>query len=290
MSTLPAPSCIRRTEINQEIKASPGITYDNFSQSLDNLMSKVGEVAGPSWPKQMMDALYTTVRLSQWKPSLSVSEPAFELWNKEQSIRVMVTLKKVEVTTGLSMKEGRGIRRYRAADGLTASNLFASIKHAQELIRTVMNNADASLPDEEFFEPTSPAEAAEALDAVLNGEDDAQTAMIQAQTETISTAPVWRQESYESIPSKPGTEKAFVGVPEKADIKQCRPTMDREQLLKHLKSLQGRVLTIVDAALGDKAQREAVKTLVNKEFRREIDKTITFFELPGEGHSLGDEE
>jgi len=39
-----------------------------------------------------------------------------------------------------------------------------------------------------------------------------------------------------------------------------------------LKSLQGRVLGIVDAAFSDKEQRAAVKTLINKEFRREIDK------------------
>ncbi len=38
------------------------------------------------------------------------------------------------------------------------------------------------------------------------------------------------------------------------------------------KSLQGRVLGIVDAAFADKEQRTAVKTLINKEFRKEIDK------------------
>jgi len=40
-----------------------------------------------------------------------------------------------------------------------------------------------------------------------------------------------------------------------------------------LKSLQGRVLTIVDASpIADKAQRDAVKTLLNKEFRREMNR------------------
>ena len=38
------------------------------------------------------------------------------------------------------------------------------------------------------------------------------------------------------------------------------------------KSLQGRILTIIDGSFSDKTQREAVKTLVNKEFRREISK------------------
>jgi hypothetical protein len=39
-----------------------------------------------------------------------------------------------------------------------------------------------------------------------------------------------------------------------------------------LKSLQGRVLGIVDASFSDKEQRAAVKTLINKEFRRELNK------------------
>jgi hypothetical protein len=43
-------------------------------------------------------------------------------------------------------------------------------------------------------------------------------------------------------------------------------------IIGSLKSLQGRVLGIVDASFADKTQREAVKTLINKEFRREMDK------------------
>jgi hypothetical protein len=42
--------------------------------------------------------------------------------------------------------------------------------------------------------------------------------------------------------------------------------------IPRLKSLQGRILNIVEASLSDKTQREAVKTLVNKEFRQEMNK------------------
>src|SRR5271170_4464757 len=38
------------------------------------------------------------------------------------------------------------------------------------------------------------------------------------------------------------------------------------------KSLQGRILTIIDGTFSDKTQREAVKQMINKEFRREITK------------------
>jgi hypothetical protein len=46
----------------------------------------------------------------------------------------------------------------------------------------------------------------------------------------------------------------------------------RSDAKSSLKSLQGRVLGIVEASFSDKEQRAAVKTLINKEFRREMDK------------------
>ena len=42
--------------------------------------------------------------------------------------------------------------------------------------------------------------------------------------------------------------------------------------LQFLKSVEGRVLTIMEAAFSDKDQREAIKTLIKKEFRREMNK------------------
>jgi hypothetical protein len=64
-------------------------------------------------------------------------------------------------------------------------------------------------------------------------------------------------------------------VPQKS--KESRDELAKSALigrsaLSRLKSLQGRVLTIMDAAIADKAQRDAVKTLINKEFRRDITK------------------
>ena len=42
--------------------------------------------------------------------------------------------------------------------------------------------------------------------------------------------------------------------------------------LQFLKSVEGRVLTIMEAAIPDKEQRNAIKTLIKKEFRREMSK------------------
>jgi hypothetical protein len=64
-------------------------------------------------------------------------------------------------------------------------------------------------------------------------------------------------------------------LPEKS--KESKESLAKDALLgrsvlSNLKSLQGRILTIIDASFSDKEQRSAVKTMINKEFRREITK------------------
>jgi len=272
-------------------KAITGITYDNFSVFMDKL---VRPEDGPEpfgtveRNKYVMDMLYSAVRLREWKFSLSIVEPGFEIWDKQGSLRFLVTQKKIEFATGMSLRDPHGIRKYKITEGLAAANLFNNIKHARELIHMALNNSDASLPDDEFFKPSlSKEEQAAQLDAVLGDEGsfvDAQTAVVQAQTETVPY-----ESAFRSISSDPAA-KAFVGLtPEKADIKQCAPTMHEKQVLNHFKSLQGRILTIVDAILSDKQQREAVKTLVNKEFRRELDRVAIFFDNPDDCGTKGEE-
>ena len=53
--------------------------------------------------------------------------------------------------------------------------------------------------------------------------------------------------------------------------------MGKDLVVARLKSLQGRMLTIVDASFQDHEQRKAVKTLVSKEFRLEIGRVSDFF-------------
>ena len=50
------------------------------------------------------------------------------------------------------------------------------------------------------------------------------------------------------------------------------PTPKSKDAVVRFKSLQGRILTIIDGTFSDKTQREAVKQMINKEFRREITK------------------
>jgi hypothetical protein len=47
---------------------------------------------------------------------------------------------------------------------------------------------------------------------------------------------------------------------------------EEKDTIQYLKSVQGRVLTVLEAAFSSTEQREAVKTLIRKEFRREMNK------------------
>jgi len=53
--------------------------------------------------------------------------------------------------------------------------------------------------------------------------------------------------------------------------------MGKDLIVARLKSMQGRILTIVDASFQDPEQRKAVKTLVSKEFRLEMGRVSDFF-------------
>jgi hypothetical protein len=293
MATLSAsPSRTHRTETNQEVKASTGITYDNFSQLLEKLI-RPGDGDRPRTAERyryIMDTLYSSVRLREWQPSASLQEPSFEIWNKKGSIRVSVTQKAIEIATGMSMQEKDGIRKHRVADGLDATALFNSIVHAQELIRTATGSSDADQPDDEFFKPLSEKERAAQLDAVL-AEDGGDPTLPEdggfiAKLEKIDADAKAQEAQYTIAVDAEGHVKP---APEKAGIKRYAPSMNENAVQRHLKSLQGRVLTIVDATLADKQQREAVKTLVNKEFRRELDKVAAFFDSPDDCGNEGEE-
>jgi hypothetical protein len=79
------------------------------------------------------------------------------------------------------------------------------------------------------------------------------------------------------VPSGEGAKQAALvqdslTVPKK-DVAPGRDNASEAWLMARLKSLQGRVLTILDASpIADKAQRDAVKSLLNKEFRREMNR------------------
>ena len=70
-----------------------------------------------------------------------------------------------------------------------------------------------------------------------------------------------------NCPQCPKAEK-----PEAANKELAEVAAIGRGAVARFKSLQGRILTIMDGSFSDKTQRDAVKSLINKEFRREISK------------------
>src|SRR5579885_681645 len=60
--------------------------------------------------------------------------------------------------------------------------------------------------------------------------------------------------------------------PPKRDL----PTMPPGQVDHHLKSVAGRILTLIDGAIPDARQNKALKTLIKKEFREEFNRTFRY--------------
>lgn len=54
------------------------------------------------------------------------------------------------------------------------------------------------------------------------------------------------------------------------------PTMPPGQVDHHLKSVAGRILTLIDGAIPDERQNKALKTLIKKEFREEFDRVFRY--------------
>ncbi len=129
--------------------------------------------------------------------------------------------------------------------------VLSKIATAQQAIKALEVEIGAEDPEESdiFADVLGSSEAKTRNDAKVYG--DAGTSIVDAFT---------KEEPAGSLP--PGWGAPPLNV-RRADINRHRES---------LKSLQGRVLGIVDASFSDKEQRAAVKTLINKEFRREIDK------------------
>lgn len=121
--------------------------------------------------------------------------------------------------------------------GLAESLGMASIANpvAERLLRTDKDDIDAGVM---FDEP------------------------IETKTEE-ATPTVVAKETEESMKTEPiASDKA-------ADLAKAA---EERAPLSYLRSVEGRVLTIMEAAIPNDAQRDAIKTLIKKEFRREMTK------------------
>lgn len=252
------PSAISRVSEVPKPKASTGITYQHVCElaeaSIDgNIKPSLGtNVVYNSQLKRvkaLMDALYGAVRLEAWT-NTTVNTPAVQAFSLPVSTVSIVV-------TDFTVELWKGMRRFPIADKLEASALFKALEQAQAIITPLGCNLE--IPDEEFFTPPDPGQA---VDDILR-ESDEEAEGVQAHFNKMASAEA------EEVSEKYDPAKA----PKKAapDDSMVMAALGRGSASR-LKSLQGRVLGIMDAAFADKDQRQAVKTLINKEFRRDLDR------------------
>ena len=227
----------------------------------------------------LVATLFNTVRMSEWE----YMDDAYKFpLNKKLALWL----------TSTSVEVRKGIRVFPIGNGKDAERLFNNIKHAQAVIAKAVAEQDKQV--------TAFMEAFD-IDAELAGTDDTVSAdqtkvdikikpapaviePAETSPESESAAALLSDEDKEELLSivDDGVESdLFADALKEADPEQSEVVEVLQggysghyerKTVNALKSLQGRVLGIVDASFSDKEQRTAVKTLINKEFRREIDK------------------
>lgn len=280
-------------EIAPQIKTSVGITYSVLS---DAILTTVKSARDPETILKFKDALFLSPRLTQWEFH---DFGMYQIYAKDSLTYVTVDEKSIGIL--------RGGRRFEiTSDPLIASALYRSLEQAQAVVSATIDdgpmtdeeqesyfegdyNTSAGLDEalaETHVEPLSVDDAElihdvtteEALDEDQRQEDGPEPVVTVSQKfiEAVSEA---TQRFEEKNVNRVDAEVARVKE-EYPELKGQKPKAAQREVgdmaaigrgtASRLKSLQGRILTIMDASIGDKEQRAAVKTLINKEFRRDI--------------------
>lgn len=242
-----SPRSSRRSDLTPEIKTGTGITYAQFSVTLGKL-AYTGDNFTAARRREFKELLFSSVRLREWI-SNDTGKPKshYQIFNIEKNVRVEVTADAVYLTRYTPNPATNVL-----AEGIDATALLLTLTHGNAVLDSLLP-VDQS-PDEEFFRDSATPEGA-ILDSVFDEEGTQSSKKNKLASE----------------------EESYV---DKCEPKQMARTMMEPELQRHVKSLQGRILTIADASISDKQQREAVKTLMNKEFRREMEKIAYKFMNP----------
>ena len=280
-------------------------TFAALSQAMDDAVrSLVGhEQFEVKAHGHLRNQICLSPRLTQWSRIASsvVKGTEYRIYNISNDKFLSVYEDEVILTTNSNSEEHVII-----SDETLAATLFKNITTAQEVVQP---RKDAEDSDEAFFAPTSDYYQGAGLDAALEEshpdalvEEDAELMEeIVAGEETETGERFWNnsdpaltvfesgqiavEDDYEETKAVEPEPKKYTGkinksaaaesyqvkqeYKDKDPVKDC-PHMETSLVVNRLKSLQGRLLNIVEASFSDKEQRAAVKTLINKEFRQEI--------------------
>jgi hypothetical protein len=236
----------------------------------------------------LIDDLHLSPRLPQWKPvnDKDIDAPIYRIWSQNDAVSVTVTPERIYMT--------KGIREFPIQEGLPAAALHTAIQTAQEIVAPALTLPSEKEEDEYFAD--DPTATCADLDSALA--EAPQQAMSEEDAELIEEVTTPEPEAalsaleaelkVEDDVKKTFTEAANVAARKDTKLTQLeyadppvtlyvQPVKDHMNwyIADRIKSLQGRVLTIMDASpIADREQREAVKSLIKKEFRRELNNFV----------------
>lgn len=282
-----------------QVKTAVGITYSALSQAMLAVIDSAKTTGQPAshLVESLKDALYLSPRLSQWNEhEVSLGYNQWRIYANDDATFVVVEKGSIVLHKGIR-------ETVVSKDPLVAGTLFIAIETAQGIVQPYEAHPMTEEEQEEFFAaddmngadidsaladpPTreSIVEDPEIDDGGLIGEVHDQVAPSFVEEEVTR----YSERANSKNAKIDGVICGYCGNMNKQQYRGLCPqcpvgtsVFSKDQLekavvaaapaLPRLKSLQGRILNIVEAAIADKTQREAVKTLVNKEFRREMNK------------------
>lgn len=269
--------------------------------------------------EKLKDQLFLSPRLEQWKAIKGGIGSEYRIYNSQQDVFVSVYRDKIAM-------EKAGDEYVVVGDPLLAETLFNNLESAQALIQQRIKEDETdpesffggAEPDfyegagldaalEESHSDALVEEDAELIEEVLGTDEpnefgesawkDSTPGQIAVEDEDDKVGErVLGDVDLEPKKHSPKHNKSASSeaqqVKEEYKDKEDNPVKDypktaNTQVVSRLKSLQGRLLNIVEASFTDKDQRAAVKTLVNKEFRREMN---NFNKGSWNGFSAADED
>jgi len=276
-------------------------TYKNLSEVLSAYWT--GNRAGG----ELVNTVHASPRLSQWA---KVAE-GYRIWSTDESMSITVTPEKIYTTKGIrvgdlqnglpaqtlfnTIQTAQAIVQTNGTEGEDEDYFATGVEFAEgAALDAALEETHAAPLAEDDAELIDEVTAEQALDADQKREDGPSPILTVSQkfVEDLTVTPAVTHT--EKINSKNATtdgvictycgnlnKQAYRGncpqcpkaeKPEAANKELAEAAAIGRGAVARFKSLQGRILTIMDGSFSDKTQRDAVKSLINKEFRREISK------------------
>jgi hypothetical protein len=265
--------------------------------------------------QKLLDALFLSPRLTQWEKTTYTNGYAqWIIYAKDDSVFVVVSNNiRMEKEGEFEISLHKGKRDWDVTKGLPAQSLWQALEQAQPIVQVADAEPMTDAEQESYFheEDDDDYYAGATLDAALvdtpekttlDDDDDEDAALIGDVTGaddalnadqhdldgpdpvvTVTQAFIDDISAPDPNAKKHTNRTAGLVEAEVERVKQEYPELNASPVplgtrseMTRIKSLQGRILTVMDAAIADKDQRAAVKTLINKEFRH----TLTMLDRP----------